>query len=164
MIAAVEGWALGGGCELVLSCDVAIAGEGARFGQPEITLGWMPGAGGTQRLARSAGKAMTMQMVLTGDPIDARTAREAGIVSEVVASGDALARATVLAQRIASHPRAATRLAKQAVLRAFETPLAQGMHEEHIAFRALASSAERNERMSAFLQRSFASAPPSKRT
>jgi len=153
LVAAVEGWALGGGCELVLSCDVAIAGEGARFGQPEITLGWMPGAGGTQRLARSAGKSMTMQMVLTGDPIDAATAKAAGIVSDVVASGSALAHALAVAKRIASHPRGATRLAKQAVLRAFESPLADGLRDEHAAFRGLTSSPERAQRMAAFLQR-----------
>ncbi len=157
LVAAVEGWALGGGCELVLSCDVVIAGDAARFGQPEITLGWMPGAGGTQRLARSAGKAFTMHLVLTGDPIDAHAAREAGIVSEVVPSGGALDRATAVARRIASHPRTATRLAKQAVLRAFETPLEQGLRDEHASFRALASSPERAERMAAFLRRA---APP----
>lgn len=153
LIAAVEGWALGGGCELVLSCDLAIAGAGARFGQPEITLGWMPGAGGTQRLARTAGKAMTMHLVLTGDPIDAMAARAAGIVSEVVEVGDALARAHGLAKRISSHPRDATRLAKQAVLRAFETPLAEGLRDEHASFRGLASSDERAARMAAFLGR-----------
>lgn len=153
LIAAVEGWALGGGCELVLSCDLAIAGADARFGQPEITLGWMPGAGGTQRLARSAGKAMTMQLVLTGDAIDARTACAAGIVSEVVDAGDALGRAIMLARRIASHPRQATRLARQAVLRAFETPLAEGLRDEHASFRDLASSDERAARMAAFLRR-----------
>lgn len=154
LIAAVEGWALGGGCELALSCDMVVAGDGARFGQPEITLGWMPGAGGTQRLARSAGKAITMQMVLTGDPIDAHAARDAGIVSEVVATGEALARALVLAQRIAAHPRAATRLAKQAVLRAYETPLREGMREEHASFRTLADTDERKSRMHAVLLRS----------
>lgn len=153
LVAAVEGWAVGGGCELVLSCDIAIAGEEARFGQPEITLGWMPGAGGTQRLARSAGKSTAMQMVLTGDPLDARAALNAGLVSEVVPAGEALARATGVAQRIAAHPRQATRLAKAAVLRAFETPLAEGLHNEHISFRALASSDERNALMRAFLDR-----------
>jgi len=153
MIAAVEGVAFGGGHELVLSCDIAIAGEAARFGQPEITLGWMPGAGGTQRLARSAGKAMTMQMVLTGDPIDALTALRVGIVSEIVPAGGALERATAIARRIAVHPRAATRLARQAVLNAFETPLSDGVRAEQAAFRALASSDERNARIRAFLHR-----------
>lgn len=157
MIAAVEGVAFGGGHELVLSCDIAIAGEAARFGQPEITLGWMPGAGGTQRLARSAGKSMTMQMVLTGDPIDAPTALRVGIVSEIVPAGGALERATAIARRIALHPRAATRLARQAVLNAFETPLSDGVRAEQAAFRALASSDERNARMRAFLHRA---APP----
>jgi enoyl-CoA hydratase len=153
MIAAVEGVAFGGGHELVLSCDLAIAGAAARFGQPEITLGWMPGAGGTQRLARSAGKSLTMQMVLTGDPIDAPRALQAGIVSEVVPAGEALARATAIATRIASHPRAATRLARQAVLDAFELPLSEGIRAEQASFRALASSDERNARMRAFVHR-----------
>jgi len=151
LVAAVEGWALGGGCELALSCDVVIAGERARFGQPEITLGWMPGAGGTQRLARSAGKALTMQMVLTGDPIGAEAALRAGIVAEVVTAGTALARAEAVAARIATHPRTATRLAKQAVLRAYDTPLRDGLAEEHTAFRTLASSEERNALMQAVL-------------
>lgn len=147
LVAAVEGWALGGGCELVQSCDVVVAGAKARFGQPEITLGWMPGAGGTQRTARSLGKAMAMRLVLTGEPIDATTALAAGLVSEVVAAGEALARATALAATIAGYPRGATRAAKAAVLRAFETPLAEGLEEEHRAFRALASSEERRARM-----------------
>lgn len=151
MIAAVEGVALGGGCELVLSCDIAIAGAAARFGQPEITLGWMPGAGGTQRLARSAGKSMTMQMVLTGDAIDAQQALQAGIISELVPAGGALARATVIAQRIALHPRTATRVARMAVLRSYELPLHDGLAAEHESFRALASSAERDVRMGAFV-------------
>ncbi len=153
MIAAVEGLALGGGNELVLSCDIAIAGAAARFGQPEITLGWMPGAGGTQRLARSVGKSMTMQMVLTGDPIDALQAQQAGIVSEVVPTGAALTRATELARRIASHPRAATRLARQAVLDSYEMSLSDGIRAEHTSFRYLASSDERNARMRDFLNR-----------
>ena len=153
MIAAVEGVALGGGNELVLSCDIAIAGAAARFGQPEITLGWMPGAGGTQRLARSVGKSMTMQMVLTGDPIDARQAQQAGIVSEVVPAGAALTRATELARRIASHQRAATRLARQAVLDSYETSLSDGIRAEHTSFRYLASSDERNARLRDFLNR-----------
>lgn len=153
MIAAVEGVAFGGGNELVLSCDIAIAGTAARFGQPEITLGWMPGAGGTQRLARSVGKSMAMQLVLTGDPIDAPTALRVGIVSEVVPAGEALERATAIARRIASHPREATRAARQAVRDAYELPLSQGLAAEHTAFRALASSPERDERMRAFLAR-----------
>lgn len=154
LVAAVEGWALGGGCELVLSCDLAIAAEGARFGQPEITLGWMPGAGGTQRMARSAGKAFTMQMVLTGDPIDAQAALRAGMVSEVVANGEALSRANAIATRIASHPRAATRAAKQSVLAAFETTLRDGLRDEHAAFRALANSDDRQRLMTAAISRS----------
>lgn len=154
MIAAVEGVAFGGGNELVLSCDIAIAGIAARFGQPEITLGWMPGAGGTQRLARSAGKSMTMQLVLTGDAIDAQQALQSGIVSEVVAEGGALMRATEIAHRIASHPRSATRLARQAVLDSYETPLGDGIRAEHTSFRYLASSEERNTRLRAFLDRS----------
>ncbi|MBM4193696.1 MAG: hypothetical protein FJ202_04860 [Gemmatimonadetes bacterium] len=156
IVAAVEGWALGGGCELALSCDVVIAGDGARFGQPEITLGWMPGAGGTQRLARSAGKSVAMQMVLTGDAIDAAAAQRAGIVSEVVAAGSALARAVAVAARIAAHPRGATRAAKAAVQRAFETPLRDGLRDEHAGFRTLASSDERNTHIREAITRSRA--------
>lgn len=153
LIAAVEGVALGGGCELVLSCDIAIAGEGARFGQPEITLGWMPGAGGTQRLPRTVGKSAAMQMVLTGDIIDASTALQRGLVSEMVPHGAALSRALEIAARITAHPREATRLAKSAILRAYDLPLADGLRREHDAFRHLASSPERAARMQSFLDR-----------
>ena len=138
----------------MLSCDLAIAAEGARFGQPEITLGWMPGAGGTQRMARSAGKAFTMQMVLTGDPVDAHAALRAGIVSEVVPNGGALLRAIAIATRVAAHPRAATRAAKQSVLGAYEMPLRDGLRDEHAAFRELANSDDRQQLMRAAIARS----------
>ncbi|MFN9351619.1 MAG: enoyl-CoA hydratase-related protein [Gemmatimonadota bacterium] len=153
LVAAVEGPALGGGCELVQACDVVIAGAGATFGQPEIGVGWLPGAGGTQRLPRSVGKATAMQLVLTGQPMPAERALAAGLVSEVVPAGEALARATAVAERIATLAPGAVRRAKAAVLAAFETPLAQGLEVERGHFQAQASSAERAEGIAAFLER-----------
>lgn len=153
VVAAVEGPALGGGCELVQACDIVIAGEGATFGQPEIAVGWMPGAGGTQRLPRSLGKATAMQMVLTGDPIDARRALAAGLVSEVVPTGTALARAEQVAGRVASRAPGAVRRAKAAVLAAWDGPMAHGLAVEREHFQAQASSAERAEGIAAFLER-----------
>lgn len=153
IVAAVEGLAAGGGNELVLASDVVIAGEGARFAQPEITLGWMPGAGGTQRLPRAVGKATAMRMVLTGEPLDARAALAAGLVSEVVATGEAHARALVVARRIASLSRLATREAKASVKRAFELPLHEGLEAEREAFFRLASSEDRAEGIRAFLEK-----------
>ena len=134
LIAAVNGFALGGGCELALCADILVAGSNAQFGQPEINLGLIPGAGGTGRLARTVGKALTMQMVLTGQPIDARTALAAGIAVEVDEPESALARAVEIAALIATRPPLAVRLAKEAVLRAFESPLSEALAAEKQAF------------------------------
>jgi enoyl-CoA hydratase len=153
LIAAVNGYALGGGCELALCADIVVAGTSAQFGQPEINLGMIPGAGGTQRLARIVGKALAMQMVLTGAPIDARTALAAGIVVEVDEPESALARAVEIATIIAAKPALAVRLAKEAVLRAYEVPLSEALVAERQAFALLAASHDRNEGIAAFLEK-----------
>jgi len=153
LVAAVNGYALGGGCELALCADILCAGTNAQFGQPEINLGMIPGAGGTQRLARCAGKALTMQMVLTGRPIDAAAALAAGIVCEVDEPESALARAVELAAIIATKPPLAVQAAKAAVLRSWELPLADGLAAEKTAFAALAATHDRNEGIAAFLEK-----------
>jgi len=153
LVGAVCGYALGGGCELALCCDLLVAGSNAKFGQPEVNLGMIPGAGGTQRLARTVGKALTMQMVLTGQPISAQAALAAGLVVEVDEPESALARAIEIASIIATKPALAVRLAKEAVLRAYETPLAEGLAAEKQAFALLAASHDRNEGIAAFLEK-----------
>jgi len=153
IVACVCGYALGGGCELALCCDFIIAGRNAQFGQPEVNLGMIPGAGGTARLARTAGKALTMQMVLTGQPIGADAALAAGIAVEVDEPESALARAIELASVIAAKPPLAVRLAKEAVLRAFEVPLTDALAAERQAFALLAASHDRNEGIAAFLEK-----------
>jgi enoyl-CoA hydratase len=153
LVGAVCGYALGGGCELALCCDILVAGRNAKFGQPEVNLGMIPGAGGTQRLARTVGKALTMQMVLTGQPIGAQAALAAGLVVEVDEPESALARAVEIASIIATKPALAVRLAKEAVLRAFETPLTEGLAAEKQAFALLAASHDRNEGIAAFLEK-----------
>jgi enoyl-CoA hydratase len=151
LIGAVCGFALGAGCELALCCDLVVAGASAQFGQPEVNLGLIPGAGGTARLARTCGKALTMRMVLTGQPIDAPAALAAGIAVEVDEPESALARAVELATIIAAKPPLAVRLAKEAVLRAYEVPLAEALAAERHAFALLAASDDRNEGIAAFL-------------
>ncbi len=153
LVGAVCGYALGGGCELALHCDILIAGKNAKFGQPEVNLGMIPGAGGTQRLARTIGKALTMQMVLTGQPISAQAALAAGLVVEVDEPESALARAVEIASIIATKPTLAVRLAKEAVLRAYESPLSEGLAAERQAFALLAASHDRNEGIAAFLEK-----------
>jgi enoyl-CoA hydratase len=153
LVAAVNGYALGGGCELALCADILVAGSNAQFGQPEINLGLIPGAGGTGRLARTVGKALTMQMVLTGQPIDARTALAAGIAVEVDEPESALARAVEIAAVIATRPPLAVRFAKEAVLRAFESPLSEALVAEKQAFAVLAASHDRDEGIAAFLDK-----------
>lgn len=152
-VGAVCGYALGGGCELAMLLDILIAGESAQFGQPEINLGIMPGAGGTQRLTRAVGKALAMKMVLAGEFITAHQALHAGLVAEVVPDTDCLARARDLAQRIATKAPLATRLAKEAVLQAFETPLSAGLTLERRNFTILAGTADRQEGIAAFLEK-----------
>jgi enoyl-CoA hydratase len=153
LIAAVNGYALGGGCELALCADILVAGSNAQFGQPEINLGMIPGAGGTQRLARVAGKALTMLMVLAGQPIDAQAAVAAGIAVEADEPESALARAVEIASLIAAKPALAVRLAKEAVLRAYEAPMSEALAAERQAFALLAASHDRNEGIAAFLEK-----------
>jgi enoyl-CoA hydratase/carnithine racemase len=153
MIAAVCGYALGGGCELALACDLIVADEGAVFGQPEINLGIIPGGGGTQRLARVIGKQRAMEFVLTGARFDASTALELGLVNRVVGEGRWLAEAMALAGTIAEQPPIATRLAKQAVLAAEETTLAAGLENERRLYELAMATEDRVEGMKAFLEK-----------
>ncbi|MBX5449791.1 enoyl-CoA hydratase-related protein [Thermogemmatispora sp.] len=153
LIAAVNGYALGGGCELALHCDIIVASENARFGQPEILLGIIPGAGGTQRLARTLGKYRTMEMVLLGNQISARELADLGLVNRVVPQGEHLKEALKIAKELAERPPIAVRLAKEAVLAAFETPLAEGLEAERRNFFLLFASEDKREGMRAFLEK-----------
>jgi enoyl-CoA hydratase/carnithine racemase len=153
LIAAVSGWALGGGCELALSCDLIVASETAQFGQPEITLGIIPGGGGTQRLARAVGKQRAMELVLTGRRFDAAEAHAMGLVNEVAGSKEWLDTALELARRIASRPPLAVRLAKQAVLVAEESGLAAGLEQERRLYELAMATEDRVEGMNAFLEK-----------
>lgn len=151
LIAAVNGYALGGGCELAMQADIIIAGDNARFGQPEINLGIIPGAGGSQRLIRAVGQSLAMKMVLSGEMIDARTAREAGLVAELSPPELTLEKALALAYTIAEKPPVAVRLAKDAMRQAFETALSAGLDYERKAFTILAATEDRNEGLAAFM-------------
>ena len=153
MIAAVGGYALGGGNELAMHCDLIVASENARFGQPEINIGVMPGAGGTQRLARTAGKFRTMQLVLTGEPISAQEAQQWGLVNRVVPEGQHLDEAKKLAMKIAEKSPLALRLAKEAVLTAYEMPLEEALRFEKRLFALLFASEDQTEGMRAFLEK-----------
>jgi len=153
LIAAVNGYALGGGCELVLMCDLIIAGDTARFGQPEINLGIIPGAGGTQRWPRTAGKYAAMETVLTGTPITARRAKELGIVNKVVPAEMTIEVAKRVARQLADKPPLALRMAKEAVNKAFESPLAEGLVAERKSFYFLFSTEDQKEGMRAFLEK-----------
>ncbi len=153
VIAAVAGYALGGGCELAMMCDFIIAGRSARFGQPEIRLGIIPGAGGTQRLTRSVGKALAMDLILTGRMIDAGEALRAGLVSRVVDDAELMETALEAARAIASFSRPAVMAAREAVACAFETPLAEGVRAERRMFHALFASEGQKEGMAAFLEK-----------
>ena len=152
-IAAVSGFALGGGCELALACDMIVASETAEFGQPEITLGIIPGGGGTQRLARVVGKQRAMELVLTGRRIDAAEAERMGFVNAVVKKKEWLDEALELAQRIAKRPPLAARLAKQAVLAAEETPMTAGLEMERRLYELSMATEDRIEGMDAFLEK-----------
>ncbi|MDR7584238.1 MAG: enoyl-CoA hydratase-related protein [Armatimonadota bacterium] len=153
LIAAVQGFALGGGNELAMLCDMIIAGEGARFGQPEINLGLMPGAGGTQRLTRAVGKARAMELVLTGRHLTAREAEAAGLVTRVVPDELVLDEALRLAREIAGKAPVAVRLAKAAVLKAFDTHLEGGLDYERKCFYLLFATEDHREGVAAFLQK-----------
>jgi enoyl-CoA hydratase len=153
VIAAVRGFALGGGCELAMSCDLIVAGDDAQFGQPEINLGVMPGAGGTQRLTRAIGRARAMDLILTGRTIAAREAEAMGLVSRVVAADQTLTAALELAATIAGKAPIAVLAAKEAVRLAEELPLSAGLRHERRAFFALFSSEDQEEGMSAFVEK-----------
>jgi enoyl-CoA hydratase/carnithine racemase len=153
MVAAVSGWALGGGCELALLCDLIVASETATFGQPEITLGIIPGGGGTQRLARVIGKQRAMELVLTGRHFDAREAERLGVVNLVTKTGDWLDQAMGLAARIAKQAPLAARLGKQAVLAAEETALSAGLENERRLYELAMASEDRVEGTTAFLEK-----------
>ncbi|GBD07024.1 putative enoyl-CoA hydratase echA8 [bacterium HR21] len=153
LIAAVSGYALGGGCELALLCDMIVASETAQFGQPEINIGVMPGAGGTQRLTRIVGKALAMELVLTGRFLSAQEAYRLGLVNRVAPVELYLEEAFALASLIASKPPIAVRLAKEAVLKAFSTPLELGIEFERKNFYLLFSTADQKEGMHAFQQK-----------
>jgi enoyl-CoA hydratase/carnithine racemase len=153
MVAAVSGYALGGGCELALACDMIVADEKARFGQPEIRLGIIPGGGGTQRLARVIGKQRAMEYVLTGRRFDAATAHSWGLVNKIAEAGRCLDEALALARAVAEQPPIAARLAKQAVLAAEETALAAGLEAERRNFELAMATEDRVEGMRAFVEK-----------
>jgi len=153
LIAAVNGYALGGGCELAMMCDFILAGEKAKFGQPEITIGVSPGAGGTQRLTRFAGKSKAMEMCLTGRLMDAQEAERCGLVSRILPVDDLLEEARKVARKIAAMPRAAAMLTKEMVNTAYETPLSQGILFERRLFQSLFSTADQKEGMEAFVEK-----------
>ena len=153
VIAAVNGWCLGGGCELAMALDIIVAGEGAKFGQPEIGIGVIPGAGGTQRLTRAIGKSKAMAMILTGEPITAAEAERAGLVAKVVVDELVLEDALALAAKIATRSPIALRLAKEAVNAAAELPLTDGLAHERRLFYLLFASDDQKEGMAAFLEK-----------
>jgi enoyl-CoA hydratase len=153
MIAAVAGFALGGGCELAMMCDFIIAADTARFGQPEIKLGVMPGAGGTQRLTRVVGKAKAMEMCLTGRMMDAAEAERAGLVSRIVPAADLLSEAMKTAETIASMSLPVAMIVKESVNRAYETTLAEGIRFERRVFHSLFATADQKEGMGAFVEK-----------
>jgi enoyl-CoA hydratase len=153
MIAAVSGFALGGGCELAMMCDFIIASETAKFGQPEITLGVIPGMGGSQRLTRAVGKAKAMDMVMTGRMMDVAEAERAGLVSRIVSPERLIDEAVEAAAKIASFPRAAVLMAKEAVNRSFEGTLAEGLRFERRLFHSLFATADQKEGMAAFVEK-----------
>ena len=153
IIAAVSGFALGGGCELAMTCDMIIASETAKFGQPEINIGVMPGAGGTQRLTRAVGKAKAMELVLTGRMISGEEAMRLGLVNKVVPVEFYLEEAKSLAKEIASKPPVAVRLAKEAVLKAFDTTIEGGLEFERKNFYLLFASDDQKEGMKAFVEK-----------
>ena len=153
LIAAVSGYALGGGCELAMSCDMIVASETARFGQPEINIGVMPGAGGTQRLTRALGKARAMELVLTGDYLGAHEAHARGLVNRVAPPELYLEEAKKLARRIAAQPPIAVRAAKDAVLKAQDLSIEEGLDYERRLFYLLFATEDQKEGMAAFIEK-----------
>ena len=153
VIAAVAGFALGGGCEIAMMCDIVIAADNARFGQPEITLGTIPGAGGTQRLARFVGKAKAMDLCLTGRMMDAAEAERAGLVSRVVPAAELVSEAVKIGERIAQMSRPIAMMVKESINRAYETSLAEGIRFERRLFHATFATEDRQEGMAAFIEK-----------
>ncbi len=153
VIAAVSGFALGGGCELAMSCDLIIASETARFGQPEVNIGTIPGSGGTQRLTRTVGKYRSMEMVLTGEFLSASDAERFGLVNKIVPAELLLEEAKSIAMKIATKSPLSIRLAKEAILKSFNTPLDEGLEYERKCFYLLFASEDRKEGMKAFIEK-----------
>ena len=153
VIAAVSGYALGGGCELVMMCDIVIAADTARFGQPEIKLGIIPGAGGTQRLPRAVGKAKAMDLVLSARLMDAAEAERAGLVSRIVPAGEVLGEALKVAETVASYSLPSLMMAKESLNRAFEAPLQEGILFERRMFHSLFATEDQKEGMAAFIEK-----------
>jgi enoyl-CoA hydratase len=153
VVAAVAGFALGGGCELAMQCDLIIAADNAKFGQPEIKLGIIPGIGGTQRLPRALGKAKAMDLILTGRMMDAAEAERAGLVARIVPAASLMEEAMKVAEAIAAMSLPAVLAAKEAVNRAFESPLAEGTRFERRVFDVLFASADQKEGMAAFIDK-----------
>jgi enoyl-CoA hydratase len=153
VVAAVAGFALGGGCELAMQCDLIIAADTAKFGQPEMKLGIMPGIGATQRLPRAVGKAKAMEMILTGRMMDAAEAERAGLVARVVPAASLMEEAHKVAETIAAMSLPAVLAAKEAVNRAFETPLSEGFRFERRLFANLFATADQKEGMAAFVEK-----------
>ena len=153
VIAAVNGYALGGGCELAMHCDIVVAGEGASFGQPEVRVGIMPGAGGTQRLVRAVGKFRAMKILMTGEPVSARDALAMGLVSEVVADAEVFERALAIAQTIAKMPPLAIMQIKEAVLAGVDASLETALMLERKANQLLFATRDQKEGMRAFVEK-----------
>ena len=153
IVAAVSGWCLGGGCELAMACDLIVAAESAVFGQPEINLGIIPGAGGTQRLTRAVGKSVAMDMVLTGRRLSAEEALQYGLVARLLPNEEFGVAAVAVAAEIAAKSPIALRIAKEAVNHAFELPLAEGIHLERRLFNMLFATADQKEGMAAFVEK-----------
>jgi len=153
IVAAINGYALGGGCELAMMCDMIIAGESAKFGQPEINIGVIPGAGGTQRLTRAVGKAKAMELILTGRQFSAQEALEMGLINKVAPPELTIEEAKKLAKTISEKPAIAVRTAKEAILKAFDTTIEGGLDYERKLFYLLFASADQKEGMQAFMEK-----------
>ena len=153
LIAAVAGYCLGGGCELAMMCDIIIAADTAKFGQPEITLGVMPGMGGTQRLPRAVGKAKAMDLILTGRMMGAAEAERAGLVARIAPAGDLMEEALAIARKIAGYSQPIVMMAKEAVSRAFHAPLSEGLLFERRTFHAMFGTQDQKEGMAAFIEK-----------